>query len=339
MAAALRLSINRAALVANWQRLRDLAGVPAAAAVKADGYGLGAAGVVTALLDAGCTAFLVSTWAEAEALQRADVGLLILHGFTAADAAAASALPLARPVLNTPAQVADWASAFPGRPADLMVETGMNRLGLGLDQLADALAAVPVDTVHSHLACADDDHPLTERQLACFRDVVAASPGPRHSLANSAAIFLGPAFSFDLVRPGIGLYGGAPRHGQALSRVVTPEARVIQISDIPIGASVGYGATWTARRASRIATINIGYADGIARRVAPALVALAGTIRCPVAGRISMDLTAVDVTDADVAPGDWLALDWDLPLLSDASGIGQYELLTGLSRRAPRSWT
>lgn len=338
MAAALRLAIDRAALATNWHRLRDLAGVPAAAAVKADGYGLGAAGVVAALLQEGCAAFLVSTWAEAEALARPDLCLLVLHGFVASDAAAAAALPRARPVLNTPAQIADWSQAFARRPADLMVNTGMNRLGLEPDELADALAAVAVDTVHSHLACADEDHALTERQLARFHDLVSASPGVRHSLANSAGILLGRKFSFDLVRPGIGLYGGAPRPGRPMRPVVVPEARVIQISSIPPGAAVGYGATWTAPRRSRIATINIGYADGIPRLVGPALSVFAGGIRCPVVGRISMDMIAVDVTGVDLTAGDWIALDWNVPLLSEASGVGQYELLTGLSRRAPRVW-
>jgi alanine racemase len=338
MAAALRLSIDRAALVANWNHLRARAGVPAAAAVKADGYGLGAAGTASALAAEGCETFLVSTWAEAEALGPVPGAVIVLHGFAAPDGAAAAELPDARPALNTPAQVAAWAGAFPGRAADLMVETGMNRLGLDPADLGAALAAVPVDTVHGHLACADEDHALTAVQLARFRAVAAASPGARHSLANSAGVCLGQDFAFDLVRPGLGLYGGSPRPGMAMQRVVTPEARVIQLRTVRVGETVGYGATWTAPRDSRIATLNIGYADGIHRLLAPHLWAMAGDRSCPVVGRISMDLTAVDATDAEVAEGDWLALDWDVAGLAQASGIGQYELLTGLSRRAPRVW-
>jgi alanine racemase len=339
MAAALRLSIDRAALIANWRALGDQAGVPAAAAIKADGYGLGAQGVAATLAAAGCRAFLVSTWEEALALGVTPGAIVVLHGFLEGDGAAAAALAAARPVLNTPAQVAAWASAFPGRPADLMVETGMNRLGLAPAELAQALAAVPVDTVHGHLACADQPgHPLTDRQLAAFRAVAAASPGARHSLANSAGICLGTAFSFDLVRPGLALYGGRPRPGVTMRRVVTPEARVIQLRSVSAGATVGYGAEWTAPRESRIAIVNIGYADGVLRATAPHLAALAGGIRCPHAGRVSMDMTAFDVTEGEVAEGDWLALDWDLPALAAASGISQYELLTALGRRGARVW-
>lgn len=316
-----------------------MAGVPAIPAVKADGYGLGAREVVRRLEAAGAPAFAVATWPEALALDRPDLDLLILHGFTAAAGQAAAALPRARPVLNTTTQIGAWVTVFPGRAADLMVDTGMNRLGIAPAQVAAAIAAVPVDTIHSHLACADDPtHPLTLHQLETFRAVVAATPTHAHALANSAGVHWGPDFSFSAVRPGLGLFGGRPHPAAQSHRVVTPEAQVIQVRHVPAGQTVGYGATWTALRDSRIAILNIGYADGIPRATAPHLHLLAGPTRLPVAGIISMDMLAVDCTGTDVTEGDWLQLDWDLPSLADAIGASQFELLVRLGPRFDRVW-
>ena len=337
--APLRLRLDGSALADNYRRHRDMAGVPAIPAVKADGYGLGAQEVVRRLEAAGAPAFAVATWPEAVALGRPDLELLVLHGFTPPCAEAAATLPRARPVLNTSAQIAAWASAFPGRPADLMVDTGMNRLGIPPADVAAAIAAIPIHTIHSHLACADDPtHPLTLRQLDAFRAVVAATPGHAHALANSAGIHWGPAFSFSAVRPGLGLFGGRPHPAAQSHRVVTPEAQVIQVRHVPAGQTVGYGATWTARTDSRIATINIGYADGIPRAVAPHLHLLAGPTHLPVAGIISMDMLAIDATGTDVSEGDWLQLDWNLPTLADAIGASQFELLVRLGPRFDRVW-
>ncbi|WP_448585803.1 alanine racemase [Thermaurantiacus sp.] len=338
----LRLSLDSAALVANWRRLQAMAGVPAAAAVKADGYGLGARGVVDRLHAAGCRTFLVSTFDEAERLGAPGAGavVLVLHGFTADDAAAAARLPWVRPVLNTPAQVAAWRTAFPGRPADLMVETGMNRLGLDPADVAPALAAIPVDTLHSHLATADQpDHPLAGIQLRRFAELAAATPGVRKSLANSAAIWRGRAFAFDAVRPGLGLYGGLPCPGADALPVVRPEARVLQVRTVEAGEAVGYGATFRPQTRARIATLNLGYADGLDRALGPHLAFTQGERLLPVVGRISMDLVAVDVSAAEVAEGDWLALRFDLAALAAASGLSQYELLVGLSPRFERRWS
>lgn len=336
--APLRLRLDSQALAGNFRWFEEKAGVPAIPAVKADGYGLGAAEVVRILERSGARAFAVSTWPEAVALARPDLPILVLHGFTAECTPAARALPAARPVLNTPAQCAQWATAFPGRTADIMVETGMNRLGLAAGDLG-AVAGIRVDTVHSHLACADEPaHPLTPRQLAAFHAFAGFEPQARRALANSAGICWGRAYSFDHVRPGLGLYGGVPHPDAQVMPVVRPEARVIQLRDVPEGAEVGYGATWRARRESRIATLNIGYADGISRLLAPHLHVLAGGRRLPLAGRISMDMLAVDVTGTTITEGDWLPLDFDLPALSAASGLSQYELLTWMSRRYDRLW-
>lgn len=336
--AALRLRIDGDALATNFRWFQDRAGVPAIPVVKADGYGLGAKAVVARLEAAGARMFAVSTWAEAMALARADLPVLVLHGFTADCAGAARALPLARPVLNTTAQCEQWRTAFPGRPADLMVDTGMNRLGLGAGELA-AAHDIPLHTVHGHLACADlPDHPLTPLQLAAFRDVAAATRGAAHALANSAGICWGRDYSFDAVRPGLGLYGGAPHPAASPCRVVTPEARVIQVRSVLPGESVGYGAAWTAQRDSRIAILNIGYADGVPQLLGPDLFVDKDGKGLDVAGRVSMDLTAVDATDSAVAEGSWLPLDWDLPGLSAATGVPQYELLVGLAQRFERLW-
>ena len=278
MAAALRIILDSAALAANFRWFEDRAGVPACAAVKADGYGLGARAVVRHLAGAGCRSFAVSTWAEAEALGNPGEGISVrvLHGFCAEDAAAAQAMPWARPVLNTLHQCADWQAAFAGRSADLMVDTGMNRLGVSVEEIA-ATQGVLIDTVHSHLACADDAaHPLTALQLARFRDAVAATPGCKHNLANSAGICWGQEFSFDGVRPGLGLYGGVPHPDAVVQPVVQPEARVIQVRTVMPGDTVGYGAQWKALRASRVAIVNLGYADGIFCRLQPHLRFAAG---------------------------------------------------------------
>jgi len=220
-----------------------------------------------------------------------------------------------------------------------MVDTGMNRLGIAPADVAAALALVPVHTLHSHLACADQPgHPLNAVQLACFGDLVAATPHLAHNLANSAAVCLGRDWSFSGVRPGIGLYGGHPHEDAPGARVATPEARVIQQRMVPAGQAVGYGAESMAAHDRRVAIVNIGYADGVPRGLGRHLFALAGDRRFPAVGRISMDMLAIDVTGGDVAEGDWLALDWDLAALSALSGFSEYELLTGLSRRAPRRW-
>lgn len=335
----LRLQLDSAALLANWRWFGARAGVPMAAAVKADGYGLGAREVVARLRSAGCTTFCVSSWNEAYALGPIDADIVVLHGFVAGDMEMARALPRVRPVLVTLAQVAAWQAAFGDRVADVMIDTGINRLGLAMDEIG-ALGGRAIHTVHSHLACADlPGHPLTDVQLERFRAVVAATPGVKHALANSAGICCGRDFSFDMVRPGLGLYGGVPHPAAQVKAVVRPEMRVLQVRKVPVGESVGYAALWTARRDSRVAIVHVGYADGLPRTLGPALRFRAGEQRVEPVGRMSMDMLALDVTDADVAEGDWLSLEFDLEYLSEVGGISQYELLTGLSRRYARQWS
>ena len=339
---ALRLTIDKSAIQQNWRWLADRAGVPAGAAVKADGYGLGAREATAALLDAGCRDFFVSTWAEAEALGPLPDGadLIVLHGVGLNDAEAALASP-ARPVLNTPEQIARWKEIAPDRPCDVMIDTGMNRLGI---RPADSalLDGLRIDTLHSHLACADEDCPLNAMQLERFRSIAGTVSARRYSLANSAGICLGREYSFDLVRPGLSLYGGIQRAEAEgnIRQVARVEAQVVQRRTIRPGESCGYGATFVAEAETEAAILNIGYADGYLRGFSSRGSAFVGEYALPVLGRVSMDLTAVGVDAApDLKEGDWVEIDYDLPSASKQSGLSQYELLTTLGSRFERRWT
>jgi alanine racemase len=337
----LRLTVDSNALVSNWRMLAEQAGVPAGAAIKADGYGLGAREAFDALHSAGCRDFFVSIWAEAEALgpMPGDFRLAVLHGVGAADVEVALG-SAATPVLDTVEQVARWKEIAPGRPCDVMIDTGMNRLGLRPDE-ASVLDGLSIDTLHSHLACADENHDLNQRQLERFREVASTVSAKRYSLANSAGIFLGRDYSFDLVRPGLALYGGVPRReaeGRIL-QVAHVEAQVVQRRTIRVGESCGYGATFLAEEDVEAAILNIGYADGYLRSFSSKGAAFAGEFALPVLGRVSMDLIAVRCDAApDLREGDWVEIDYDLPTASEASGLSQYELLTSLGSRFERRW-
>ena len=337
----LRLTIDSAALVHNWRWLADRAGVPAGAAIKADAYGLGAREAMRALYDAGCRDFFVSVWSESEDLGQVPEGatLAVLHGVGPSDVEAALKSS-ARPVLNTVEQVARWKNIAPGRVCDVMIDTGMNRLGLRPEEIA-ALEGLTIDTLHSHLACADEDHDLNAKQLQRFREVAGQVSAKRYSLANSAGICLGRDYSFDLVRPGLALYGGIPRReaeGQ-IRQVAHVEAQVVQRRSIRAGESCGYGATFLANADTEAAILNIGYADGYLRGFSSRGTAFAGEFALPVLGRVSMDLIAVGCDAAPaLAEGDWVEIDYDLPTASEASGLSQYELLTTLGSRFERRW-
>jgi alanine racemase len=338
---ALRLELDSNALVANWRWLQRASGVAAGAAVKADGYGLGAREVAARLGAAGCRDFFVSTWAEAEALGPLAEGaqVSVLHGVGPDDLATALARK-ARPVLNTPGQVARWKQAAPGRPCDVMVDTGMNRLGLRTDEI-HLLGGLRIETLMSHLACADEDSMMNAVQRDRFAAVAATVPAQRYSLANSAGICLGRDYAFDLVRPGLALYGGIARDQATghIRQVVYPQAEVLQRRVIKAGESCGYGATWVARQDTEAVVVNIGYADGYLRCFTGTGSAQASGRPLPLLGRVSMDLLILDASATpDLGEGDWVTLDYDLPSASAASGLSQYELLTGLSERFERRW-
>lgn len=314
----------------------------AGAAVKANGYGLGVAAVVPALRDAGCEDWFVAHWSEVPPL----LGLVpaeriaVLHGpITAADAAFARATGV-RPVLNSASQVALWREGG-GGACDVMVDTGINRLGLPWQRLGEVpLAGLAIDTCHSHLASADADVAQNAVQQSRFAGVRATLAARRYSLANSAGVALGSDYHHDLTRPGLALYGGIarPEFAGLIRTVARPEAAVIQLREIAAGDSVGYNATFTASGPMRIAILSLGYADGILRAWSGkgAAVAPSGE-HLPVLGRISMDMLAVDARAAPMLrEGDWLGFDYDPVMAAKISGLSQYELLTVLGNRFER---
>lgn len=338
--------LDGTALIANWQDFaRAVDGADCGAAIKADGYGLGARDVLLRLAAAGCRTFFVAHWQEVPPLLPLPDGvtLSVLHGVTAEELPAALELP-ARPVLVTARQVALWRQT--GRPCEVMIDSGMNRLGLAPGEASDVLAGMNVAVLHSHLACADNPaHPLNAAQRACFAEVAARVPADAYALANSAGICLGPAYHLDLVRPGIGLFGGGLMPDGRVSRTVARmQARIISLRDVPAGGSVGYAAAFVAARPSRIATVALGYADGYARGLSghgqgSGGWAEADGVRCPAAGRISMDLAAFDVTDAPgLAEGDWLDIPFIPETMAQRSGRTSYELLVALGQRFERVW-
>ncbi len=338
----LRLAIDSAALAANWKTLDRLSGkARAGAAVKADGYGLGARSVVPVLRDAGCTDFFVAHWAEAaDLLDLVPPGTLaVLHGPLQADDVRFAKATGVKPVLNSLEQIARWLEAGGGL-CDLMIDTGINRLGLPIADLGNSLLArLEVDVLMSHLASAEEDSPQNTLQRARWEAARAQLRHRRASIANSAGITLGSAWHGDLTRPGLALYGGVPCAALAadIVQVAWPEAALIQIREIAAGESVGYNATFTATKPMRIGVVSIGYADGYLR-----CWSNRGTFRydgntIPVLGRVSMDMTIVDLTAAPRArEGDWLSALWSLPEAANSSGLSQYELLTLLGKRLHR---
>ena len=312
------LTVDLDAVIANWRKLEKTA-VPAecAGVIKADAYGCGAGPVARALAGAGCKTFFVATLAEAREARSVlrDAAIYVLDGFFQNSGEAFAKID-ARPVIGDINELAEWnlfrrSSGWRGGAA-IHIDTGMNRLGMSI---TEAQGIVPLlqagdhglTLVLSHLACAEMiQHPLNARQLAAFREIAGQFSGVSSSLSNSSGIFLGAPFLFDLVRPGAALYGvnPTPEASNPMQPVVELKARIVQIRQIERGASVGYGGTWTARRPTRLAIISAGYADGYFRAASAsdgtrgAEVMVAGQ-RCPIAGRISMDLMAVDVTDLE----------------------------------------
>jgi alanine racemase len=337
MTAPLRLRLDGAALVSNWRHLAKLSGSAACgAAVKANGYGLGARGVARRLAEAGCRDFFVATWAEAAALADLGVAVSVLHGVRAEDPLDAA---FARPVLNTVEQVRRWKPT--GRPCDVMVDTGMNRLGVSAQEVgAGLLDGLVIETLMSHLVAADEDVPLNARQLADFVALKGRTPARRMSLANSAGIALGADYAFDLTRPGIALYGGWQRPGHdAIRQVASPQAQILQRRRVRAGETVGYNATWAAPVETEVAILNLGYADGYLRCFSDKGLASAEGVTLPVIGRVSMDLTAIDVSALPaLGEGDWVTIDYALRETATRSGLSQYELLTGLGPRYDRFW-
>jgi alanine racemase len=355
------LTVDLDAIIANWRKLEKTA-VPAecAGVVKADAYGCGAEQVARALSGAGCKTFFVATLDEARVVRTAvpSAALYVLDGFFPNSGDAYAKID-ARPVIGDLNELAEWdvfcrRSGWAGGAA-IHIDTGMNRLGL---TITEAQGIVPrinagdhgITLVMSHLACAETlNHPLNSKQVAAFREIASLYSGVPSSLANSSGVYLGAQFQFDMVRPGAALYGinPTPEADNPMQPVVELRARIVQIRNVERGEGVGYGGTWTARRPTRLAIVSAGYADGYFRAASAndgtrgAEVVVAGK-RCPIAGRVSMDLIAVDVTDLEknaarrghlvTLIGDGITVDE----LAHHFGTIGYEVLTSLGRRYAR---
>ena len=355
------LTVDLDAIVANWRKL-EKAAVPAecAAVIKADAYGCGVDPVARALAAAGCKTFFVATVDEARAARAAmpSATIYALDGIFQ-NCGDAFAKIDCKPVIGDLNELAEWdvfcrRSGWAGGAA-IHIDTGMNRLGLTINEAQGIVPRINagdhgITLVMSHLACAEAlNHPLNAKQLATFREIVSLFTGVPASLSNSSGIFLSPQFQFDLVRPGAALYGinPTPEADNPMQPVVDLKARIVRIRNVERGDSVGYGGTWTARRPTRLAIVSAGYADGYFRAAGSndgtrgAEVVIAGK-RCPIAGRVSMDLIAVDITDLEknaVRRGHMATLIGEgitVDELAHHFGTIGYEVLTSLGPRYAR---
>jgi len=354
------LTIDLDAIVRNLEHFRRVAphsrvyGV-----VKADAYGLGAERIAVALAAANadglCVALIEEAVSVSEALRRHNLScpILILNGVSE-DSVEDVAHHGFIPVLNSVRQLNLWASrnwkSGKPLPAVLHIDTGMNRLGLSASELSDAIEATekwkafPLHFIMSHLACADEpEHPLNDIQKERFKTVLASLPPAPASLANSAGALLGSAFHFDVIRPGIGLYGGVPSEGDlTFEPVVRFEAPILQIRDVDKAQTVGYGASYRANKAVRVATVAAGYADGYMRKLGNNSHGYIGDQRIPVVGRVSMDLLTLDVTEVmpkNCQPGTMVQLLGNKVTVNDLALAAEtipYEILTRLGRRGTR---
>jgi len=341
------LFVDLDAIVGNWRTIRSrlASGCRAAAVLKADGYGLGAAPIAQALHQAGCTRFFIATLEEGVALRSAVPGaeIIVLNGVEPGTARLFGPHRLI-PMLNSRPQIEEWGSAG---PCALHVDTGMSRLGITLEE-AQSLPPPPgLMLISSHLACADEpDQPMNRYQLAEFAAIRAHFQGIEASLAASSGTFLGLEWHADWVRPGAALYGVNPMRGQPnpMAPVVTLQAKILQIREIDQGRTVGYGATHRAGNKARLATAAIGYADGIMRCLSNRGHGFVGDRRVPLVGRISMDLTVFDVTavpQEDLFPGasiELLGHSITVDDMAEAAGTIGYEILTSLGPRLERRY-
>ncbi|MBU1174956.1 MAG: alanine racemase [Alphaproteobacteria bacterium] len=352
-----RLTVDLGAIVKNWRALgRVSPGALTAAVVKADAYGTGLAPTATALAEAGAQFFFVATPDEGLRLRQVlpDVHVFVLNGLYpgATDFYLAHKL---MPVLSSVPMLEEWMDVCVAHneafPAALHFDTGMNRLGFRLSDTAlvrDRLSEFGYlpQMVMSHLACADQpSHEKSRTQLALFQTVLAQFPGIPASLANSAGLMSNRDFHFQMVRPGIAVYGGRAIGGRPnpMAHAITLEVPVLQVRSARTGETVGYGATHSVDKESRIATIALGYADGFFRHLGASSTKTGGRIAfggrvLPVMGRISMDLVTVDVTelgDALPRPGDFMEVlgpHISVDEQADAAGTIGYEVLTSLKQ-------
>ncbi|MEM6667538.1 MAG: alanine racemase, partial [Pseudomonadota bacterium] len=357
------ITVDLGAVRRNYRRMAARGSGQAGAAVKADAYGCGMVDVAPVLYDEGCRTFFVALLSEGVRL-RAILGnepghnhghvpthIYVLDGLAPHSAPVFRQNDL-RPVLGSMDEVTEWLETGGDNcgACALHVDTGMTRLGLRFDALIDPHAlktvrALAPDLLMTHMACADTPkHPLNTQQIARFQEVSTLLPGTPTSLANSASLINGWDTGHAVSRPGIALYGGrsALAVSDAPETVVTLHAPILQVRDVKAGETVGYGASWTSERDSRIAVVAAGYADGYQRAAGNAAIAAIGDQRVPVVGRVSMDLTALDVTDLPDGlakrgmTAELLGPNVSVDDVADAAGTIGYEILTQLSRRALR---
>jgi len=357
------LTVDLDAIATNYRRLSEFLGpnTECGAVVKADAYGLGLGPVAKALWDAGCRSFFVAITQEALRLQELlpDAAIHVFNGVEADTAAVTAAAGLI-PVLNHPGQIETWTGEARARaatlPAMLHVDTGMTRLGLSaaeVEALADTpeqITGLTLDTVMSHLACADEpENLLNGEQLAQFEadlNILAPLRPLRASLANSSGIFLGVPFHFDLARPGAALYGinAGTQATKLMAQTIKLQGKILQTRTIDTPSTVGYGATHRAEADQRISTIGVGYADGFLRSLSNSASAFIGGVRVPVIGRVSMDLITIDVTAIparDTHPGalvDLIGPEHTADDLAMEAGTIGYEILSALGQRFERRY-
>jgi alanine racemase len=347
------LRVDLDAVAANYRALRTLAKPgDTAPVVKANAYGLGVERVAQRLWAEGARTFFVATLPEGVELRGVlrDATIYVLNGFQPGQAGELAAANL-RPVLNSYSEYREWQQLSARPPAALQIDTGMNRTGMSADDLA-LLRAGNVNTlgpeislIMSHLACADEvTHSKNSDQLRRFREAVSAFPKMPLSLAASGGIFGGHAFCLDLVRPGIALYGGSPRSDapNPMRAVVTLEAPIVQTRSIDKPETVGYGATYGVGGETRLATVALGYADGLMRSLGNCGVVAIGGMRAPIVGRVSMDLVTIDISKVHGAErgtmvefvGPTISVDEAARL----AGTLPYEFLTRLGPRIERAY-
>jgi alanine racemase len=344
-----RAHIDIGAVIDNWRMFaRRAAPGKAAAVVKADAYGLGAARIAPALARAGCTRFYVAWAKEGIELRKAvgaSVEIAVFHG-PADDTVEELIAYNLEPVLNSLEQIETWRGRTNmQRSYSLHVDTGMNRLGVSKSNWSAAVSLAPSPHyLLSHLARGDEQHAMNGNQLAAFSEAASLWPKAPRSFSATGGAYLGETFTLDEVRPGIGLYGGgpAPSEGPSPKTVVTITTPILQIRRVGRGETVGYGSTWTADGDRTLATVGLGYADGFLRAASNRGNAVVGGVRRPIVGRVSMDLIVVDVTGTNAKPGDEIEfLGPNMPLTEVAESMGtiDYEFLTRIGSRVERTWS
>ncbi|MBP6012349.1 MAG: alanine racemase [Alphaproteobacteria bacterium] len=344
------LSIDLLAIVENYRRIAQrVKPAEAAAVVKADGYGLGAKPVALALAAAGCRTFFVAHTEEGAELRPAipDAKLYILHGYTAAQKQLFAEHKLS-PVLSSVGQLSDWLKSGLRVAYALHLDTGMSRLGLSEPDLKTVEGAASPALVMSHLASSDDpEHEKNQSQLARFKAMAKRFPGTPLSLAASGGCFLGPSYTFDLVRPGIALYGGNPGKSaeNPMKGTVTLSAPLLQVRSIDRGDTVGYGATYAASGPRRLGIAAFGYADGLMRSLSNRGHGVIAGVKCPIVGRVSMDLVTLDVTQVPEraahagAEVEFIGPNQTVDELAHTAGTLPYEIYTRLGPRIARTYT